>query len=291
MDLGIFLPQDGSVPVAAAARRAEDAGLGSVWIGDHLAGGPILDAGMVLATAAAVTERVRIGFGVFLPALRPVAWAAKQVATLSVLGEGRFDLGVGIGGIDGPDWSAAGVPFGERAARTDDFLEVLPALLRAEATTVGGGRTVTLEPAVTPPPVWVGGGAKPALRRVARHGDGWLASLQPPKRLREHSEYIAEHAQRLGRPVPRLGTVVHGALVARSEPGLWHREAAKLARRYSVEQDEALTATIAGTPAEVAEQLAGFIDVGVERLAFVPHEGWTATCDLLAEVGALLDRG
>ena len=56
--------------------------LGSVWCTDHLlASAPILDSPVVLATAAAVTSRITIGFGVMLLALRPVAWAAKQIST------------------------------------------------------------------------------------------------------------------------------------------------------------------------------------------------------------------
>ena len=88
--IGVFLPvstPDPSRPilgdVRASARFAEQAGLDSVWTTDHLiASAPMLDATVVLATAAAVTERITIGFGVMLLALRPAAWAAKQISSL-----------------------------------------------------------------------------------------------------------------------------------------------------------------------------------------------------------------
>jgi hypothetical protein len=85
--IGVILPTSTPDParpilgdVRAGARMAEEAGLDSVWSTDHLvASAPILDSTVVLATAAAVTDRITIGFGVMLLALRPVAWAAKQI--------------------------------------------------------------------------------------------------------------------------------------------------------------------------------------------------------------------
>ncbi|MGY4099323.1 LLM class flavin-dependent oxidoreductase [Nocardia sp. R16R-3T] len=82
----------------AAARLAEQLGLESVWSTDHLvASAPMLDSTVTLATAAAVTDRIRIGYNVMLLALRPVAWAAKQISTLQYVSENRLLLGIGTG--------------------------------------------------------------------------------------------------------------------------------------------------------------------------------------------------
>lgn len=135
IDFGIFLPSpDEGISVAAAARHAEAVGLDTLWSGDHLVvDWGFLDAPLALATAAAATEHLTIGLGVYLPALRPPVWAAKHVATLQYLTGGeRLELGIGLGGKvgDGPDeWAAAGVSFTGRAERTDRFLANLPALL------------------------------------------------------------------------------------------------------------------------------------------------------------------
>ena len=91
IEIGVILPTSTPDPrqpilgdVRAAARLADELNLGSVWATDHLiASAPMLESTVVLATAAAVTDRVGIGFGVMLLSLRPVAWAAKQVATLA----------------------------------------------------------------------------------------------------------------------------------------------------------------------------------------------------------------
>lgn len=88
---------DGVGGIASHARHAEDVGLESVWVGDHLIPlSPVLESTLVLATAAAATERVEIGFGVLILALRPVTWAAKQVATLQHLSGDRVLLGADV---------------------------------------------------------------------------------------------------------------------------------------------------------------------------------------------------
>ena len=98
--------------VVAAARHAESAGLESGWVIDQLATGSgcLIESTVALAAASAVTSRLRLGLGVLIVPLRPVAWIAKQVASLQHLSGGRLILGVGVGG-DRHDttWAALGI--------------------------------------------------------------------------------------------------------------------------------------------------------------------------------------
>src|ERR1700761_3551980 len=154
---GVLLPtfdalRTGRPPqVTAAARLAEESGLDGVWAGDHLwCPAPILDATSALAAAAAVTERVSIGTSVLLLGMRPLAWAAKQVATLQALSGNRLKLGVGIGGEFPSEYAAAEVPIKERGRRLDRALALLPGLLAGEPLPQGWGGADERLPALEP---------------------------------------------------------------------------------------------------------------------------------------------
>jgi alkanesulfonate monooxygenase SsuD/methylene tetrahydromethanopterin reductase-like flavin-dependent oxidoreductase (luciferase family) len=134
LSIGVILPSVTTAfgDVADRARRAEDIGLDAVFSGDHLAADPpTLDGTVLLATAAAATVRLKIGFGVMVLALRHPAWAAKQIASLQHVTGNRLVLGVGTGGaVHGrAAWDAVGIPFAERGRRTDAALDVLPGLV------------------------------------------------------------------------------------------------------------------------------------------------------------------
>lgn len=221
VEIGVVLPTSTPDPaqpilgdVRASARWAEQAGLDSVWSTDHLvASAPILDGTVVLAAAAGATERITLGFGVMLVALRPVAWAAKQVASLQYVSGNRLVLGVGTGNPAHGDtaWRAADVPFRERGRRTDEALRLLPGLVTGAPTALGDDLEVTLAPAAPMPPVLIAGNGEKALRRAARYGDGWVAIGISPAEATAATDRLAGLAQEYGRPRPAL-TVVGPAL-------------------------------------------------------------------------------
>ncbi|MEU5347105.1 MULTISPECIES: LLM class flavin-dependent oxidoreductase [unclassified Streptomyces] len=280
LDIGVSLPTAGEdIPdVAEAARAAERAGFDSVWVGDHLTDGrPILESTVALAAAAAVTGRVRLGFGVLQLALRPQAWAAKQIGSLQYLSGGRLVLGVGVGGDAPLEWAAAGVPMAERGTRTDRALAALPELL-------AGRGEPRLGPAVQMPPVWIGGGSEAALRRAARHGDGWLAAATPPREVAAAAGRLKEYAERYERPVPRTGCVV---IVAAG--GSVDALAGFLGARLGLDPERAAETAVAGEPSELAGRLARYLDAGVEQLVLIPFGAdWRAQCEPLAEARAVL---
>src|SRR5690606_512246 len=112
-----------------AAQTAEALGYESVWVGDHVLWPAFWPEPLtMLAAASAVTDRVALGTGVLLAALRRPAPLAKQTATLQWLAEGRFRLGVGVGGEYPPEFAASGVPVERRGAYLDQTLEALQQL-------------------------------------------------------------------------------------------------------------------------------------------------------------------
>lgn len=270
MKAGITLPATGDP--GAFARHAEDAGLESVWTGDHLiAVAPKLDSTLLLTAAAATTSRLRLGFGVLILALRPVAWAAKQVATLQHLSGDRVLLGVGTGGAVHGDtgWRAVGVPFAERGPRTDAALAVLPDLVAGRSAVVAG-EEVTLAPGATVPPVLIGGGPA-ALRRAARLGHGWYPAFLAPAALAAGVRELTERAEAHGRPRPEvtaqvgigLGDVPAAAVDAHVR-GL---------TGYGMTEEAARAALVTGGPAEAAQRLAELVAAGADRVVGLPFAG------------------
>ncbi len=217
VEIGVILPTSTPDPaqpilgdVRASARFAEEVGLDSIWSTDHLvASAPMLDSTVVLSAAAAVTERIGIGFNVMLLALRPVAWAAKQISTLQHVSGGRLALGVGTGNPVHGDigWRAAGVSYEDRGRRTDAALQVLPGLITGQATELEDGVEVTLAPGSAMPPVLIAGNGRKALRRAATYGDGWISLGLSPDDVTVGVAEVGRLAAQQRRPAPKATIV------------------------------------------------------------------------------------
>ena len=85
--------------ITGEARHAERLGFDLAAAGEHVFfHGPVGNAFVTLAAAAAVTERIRLLSAVTLLPVYPMVLAAKMAATLDLVSHGRFELGVGVGG-------------------------------------------------------------------------------------------------------------------------------------------------------------------------------------------------
>jgi alkanesulfonate monooxygenase SsuD/methylene tetrahydromethanopterin reductase-like flavin-dependent oxidoreductase (luciferase family) len=298
--VGVILPSMSDRPdepvgdVAATARHADDLGFESVWVVDQLVAGtgvPVLDSVVALTTAAAATTRVRLGFGVLILPLRPVAWVAKEVASLQHVSGDRVILGVGVGG-DRHDrsWAAAGVPRRERGRRLDAALRVLPDLIAGKDVRLGDGPdapTVRLAPAATVPPIVVGGNSGAAIARAVEYADGWYPLPGPPGPLAAGVARLGELAEAKGRPAP---VVTASVLVAMADdPAVPdHDGLVRLLTdpdgRFGMPADLVPQILVTGGTAEVADRLAEYAASGAERLVASFAAGdWRRQADLLAE--------
>jgi alkanesulfonate monooxygenase SsuD/methylene tetrahydromethanopterin reductase-like flavin-dependent oxidoreductase (luciferase family) len=273
--IGIGLPGTDGGRVAETARRIEDAGLDAIGVSDVLTGDgtPALEPVVTLATAAAVTRRVHLDFGVLAPPTRPAAMLAAQVQTLQHVSGGRVRLGLGIGGFAAsPFWRALDAPATGRGRLLDELLEVLPGLVSGAPTavpTATGPVEVTLAPAVPAPPIMIGGSDHDGvLRRTARYGDAWLPYAMPPERLAAGAARLAELADEYGRTPPRVHIGLHAVLGDRpGDRAAAARMRERLGAFYGLAPDEMARSSLAGRPDQVAEQLAGFAAAGL-------HEVW-----------------
>ncbi|MEU2788048.1 LLM class flavin-dependent oxidoreductase [Streptomyces sp. NPDC007100] len=294
--VGVVLPSPAvrraqKLGLADAARHAEQAGLDLVSHGDRPAGGAAPDAAAALATAAAATGRVTVVGGVRVPALRPLALAARRIASLQHAADGRLVLGVEPGG-GREQWAAAGVPYEERGRRTDSALRLLPRLLAGEPVPLpyeAGGAEAGPVPAVPVPPVWIGGNSPGAVRRAARLGDGWFPSLVPPAEVAEGAVRLAEVAAVYGRKLPVVAVGTTGVLG--TEAGLPGRAdiAAGLAAAHGSPAGRFADVPVTGGLREAAERLHRYCGAGVTRILMRFAGGdWRHQVDLLADVRTLL---
>jgi alkanesulfonate monooxygenase SsuD/methylene tetrahydromethanopterin reductase-like flavin-dependent oxidoreductase (luciferase family) len=174
-----------SLPALKAyVRAAARLGYRHLCANDHLLfSRPWLDGPTALAALVEESQDMTLATTASLPVLRGPVQLAKTLAAIDVLSGGRLVVGVGPGSSAG-DYAAVGLRFQERWRRFDEAVQVLRVLLRGDAAGFEGEfystRGVVLEPRPVQrpgPPIWVASWGSPAgLRRVARLGDGWLAS-------------------------------------------------------------------------------------------------------------------
>jgi alkanesulfonate monooxygenase SsuD/methylene tetrahydromethanopterin reductase-like flavin-dependent oxidoreductase (luciferase family) len=191
VELGAHLPLidfgDGSRSLrelVAYAEQARALGFTFLCANDHLVfSRPWLDGPTALAATIEASGEMTLATTVSLPVVRGPLPIAKTLATLDRLSGGRVVAGVGPGS-SARDYAAMAVPFEERWQRLDEAIGVLRALWTPASPAFVGRFYSTEGVAVEPgpaqeagPPIWVGSWGSPAgLRRVARLGDGWLAS-------------------------------------------------------------------------------------------------------------------
>jgi probable F420-dependent oxidoreductase len=202
LDIGIISTGGPPDIVERYVQTAEAAGFASLWASEHVvffedyaptypyaaSGRPPMEADTammeplnLLSFIAAKTKRIRLGTGVFLLPQRNPVYTAKETATVDVLSGGRLDFGIGVGWLR-EEFEAVDVPFEERGARCDEYIEILKRLWTKDIAEFSG-RFYELAPCIQKPhpvqrphpPILVGGTSAPAIRRAARLGDGWVA--------------------------------------------------------------------------------------------------------------------
>ncbi len=245
MEFGVHLPHVGPFATPEAingvARKAEELGYHSIWVSDHIItprqldspypGGrypvqpewPFLEPVSTLLFAAAVTQRIRLGTSVLVITQRQPVVLAKQLATLDVLSEGRLIFGAGAGWMK-EEFEALNVPIADHGPRMAEYLEVIRRCWTEDDPSFEG-RYYKLgdvgfypKPVQEPhPPIWVGGWADGALRRVARYGDAWHA-MGPPEALAESYARIKRYAKEYGRDPDSIALTIRGDGIGRGEP-------------------------------------------------------------------------
>ena len=270
------------------ARQADaDQRWDSIWVGDSLLAKPRLDALGLMSALAVQTDRVRIGPACFASTpLRPALLLAYQWASLDLLSNGRsiFVACMGAPGAGGGDMSAEFdafcIPTESRMGRMEEAIEVMRLLTSRDDVSYHGEHNdfehVTIEPRSVqrPVPIWVTSNPAPhltrnrrnGLSRVARLGDGWMTTFQPPQIVREYMADIRGHAADAGRDLPDdFEVAVYYNINVNEDHAAALAEAKKyLDAYYTTDYSEAqLNLWVAmGSPEQCAADIRAYIDAG-----------------------------
>lgn len=224
MNLGILIPTRGVVmesarrpPLAACwamAQHADRAGYDAVWVGDSVVAKPRLDAVTTLAYLAGITERVRLGTAVLLPALRHPVVLAQQLANVDQMSRGRLLLGLGVGWSlpsAEREWAACGADHRRRVRRLEEHVEIWRKLWAGDPVTHRGADVDLREHTIGPlpwraegPPVLITAGNRGELipaqfERFGRLGDGIITTYVHVEEISLIRERAAEALVRHGR--------------------------------------------------------------------------------------------
>ncbi|MCP8708607.1 LLM class F420-dependent oxidoreductase [Streptomyces thermocarboxydus] len=282
MDLRIFTePQQGATydTLLTVAKATEDLGFDAFFRSDHYLSmgsadglpGPT-DAWITLAGLARETKRIRLGTLMTAATFRLPGVLAIQVAQVDQMSGGRVELGLGAGWFE-EEHKAYGIPFPkEKFARLEEQLEIVTGLWATEVGKTfdfhGTYYDLTKSPALPKPaqskvPVLIGGhGAKRTPRLAARFADEFNIPFASVEDSAAQFERVRNAAREIGRDPDEL--VYSNALVVCV--GRDDQEVARRAAAIGREVDELKANGLAGSPAEVADKIGRYAEIGSQRV-------------------------
>lgn len=287
MHFGFYLPTRGPLATRPQLKTfletGEACGFRSVMVADHIvlpakiesaypytvkgnfvSAGECMEQLTLMAFVAAASERLRIVSSVMIVPHRNPIMTAKSIATTDILSEGRVTVGVGVGWM-AEEFEALNAPdFRKRGQSTDEYIAIWRKLWTGEAVSHRGEFYSFKElycqpvPVQRPgPPIWIGGHSMPALRRVARLGDGWhpvgatAASPLPPAEMREKLALLRELTEAEGRDFDALTISYKAPFYDNGVP-----PAGEARRMFT------------GGAAAALDDIAAMAELGVEELVF-----------------------
>ena len=265
-----YFPTEYAISPAELALAAEQRGFESLWVAEHShipvsrrspwpGGGElprkyydVMDPMVALATAGAVTSRIKLGTGVCLVIQRDPIQLAKEVATLDQLSNGRVLFGIGAG-WNAEEMADHGTEFKTRLKLMRERVAAMKAIWTQERPEFTG-EFVSFEPMIAEPkpiqkphpPIIVGGAFPHAARRAIEYGDGWIPLGGRGADLLEQIPRFRQMTAEAGRDPEAIEITVYG-LGSDPEP----------IRRY---RDAGVARVVLGVPSAPAQEVLPLLD-------------------------------
>jgi alkanesulfonate monooxygenase SsuD/methylene tetrahydromethanopterin reductase-like flavin-dependent oxidoreductase (luciferase family) len=272
---------------------AEEVGFDSLWVGDHLLyadppRGP-WEAWTILAALAAVTDRVELGPLVASTSFHNPALLAKKATTIDEISGGRLILGLGAGWNE-TEYQAFGFRYDHRVSRFEEAFTIIRSLVRTGYADfagsfydVSGCRILPRGPRPEGPPIMIGSRGRRMLSITAPHMDMWNAWYGWYGNRRDRlSTVLAELDAALEAVGRNPAEVVRTTAVLVALPGASGRRPGVPGRSTGD--------PLKGSPQELAEELAAYVELGIGHLQLVLDPITDASIEHVGEVLELLDR-
>ncbi|ACU76202.1 Luciferase-like monooxygenase [Catenulispora acidiphila DSM 44928] len=280
MEVGIGLPISAPELLLDWARAADTGPFTTLGLLDRLVYDnpePLI----ALSVLAGATRRIRLQTEVLLAPLRDPVLLAKQAATLDRISEGRFVLGLGVGGRE-DDHEAAGTDLRTRGRLLDRQMAVMQKIWSGAPYSDTVGPIGPLPYRAGGPQVLFGGFQPAALKRVARFGDGFLAAA-PPSWIGSLIDTVHRSWAEAGRSgVPRIVAQANAALGpqivvddARTAMAAYYR--------FAGDRADQMVAGMLTTEAAIRQTIAQYADLGVDEVMLYCYGADPGQVDRLAE--------
>ena len=248
-----------------------ESGFDHIFMADHVSfrNGSGTDGFVEVAALSQLDPRVGVMISIYLLPLRHPLPVARQLASMARIAPGRMIFGVGIGGEDRHEIEICGVDPKRRGIRANESLEIIRGLLNGDAVSFSGVEFNISDAVIRPTPkksipIIVGGRSDAALTRAAKYSEGWIGVWCSSERFRNAINIVDAEAEEYGRsevdwchgyqPWVGLDTKDSKKAFESVKRGMenFYRIPFKRFERY----------TPSGTPTEVAEKLAPYVEAG-----------------------------
>ncbi len=299
VEFGVLLPHFGShadrETLCNAAVLAEETGFDGLWARDHLIYHPhgledpdqtFVEQFTTLSGMATITEEIALGTAVTIPLRHPLV-LAQLYSSLSFMSERKIIAGIGLGN-DEREFEGVNVPYDKRPEVHRETIDILRKIWTEEDVSYDGDIYSFEEIEIFPQPVdeisiWGGGSTPASVRRSVDYCDGWLPGRIPLRTFEAAVNGLERRANEQGRETPESGAVPIVSVGDSKEEALskvdvdallesangykgeyWKKP--ESGRFETVEDIRGLL--LAGTPAEIAADIEGYAEAGVDHLVF-----------------------